>query len=152
MRAFGNILWHFPFFGFISAGVTWLLGLLLTLTIVGAPIGLGLMELGKFFLFPFGHSMVSSAELARARGRTRNLAWRVFSILVLIVYLPLGAILAVLTIVQVGLLFISILGIPAGIVVAESLGTWFNPVGKKCVSNAVVAELERRKAEQQLGA
>ena len=52
MRILGNILWHFPFFGFVNAAVNWLLGLLLTITVVAAPIGLGLMEFGKFLLAP----------------------------------------------------------------------------------------------------
>jgi uncharacterized membrane protein YccF (DUF307 family) len=54
MRTFGNIIWHFPFLGFLTAASTFLLGLLFLVTVVGAPIGLGLMELGKFFLAPFG--------------------------------------------------------------------------------------------------
>jgi uncharacterized membrane protein YccF (DUF307 family) len=49
MRAVGNVLWHFPFLGFVSAIFTYLLGLLLTITVVAAPIGLGLMEFGKFW-------------------------------------------------------------------------------------------------------
>ena len=31
MRTLGNVLWHFPFFGFLTAAFYWLLGLLLTL-------------------------------------------------------------------------------------------------------------------------
>jgi uncharacterized membrane protein YccF (DUF307 family) len=54
LRTLGNILWHFPFLGFITAAFYWLLGLLLTLLVVTAPLGLGLMEFGKFLLAPFG--------------------------------------------------------------------------------------------------
>ena len=39
MKTLGNILWHFPFFGFISAILVFLLGGLLTITVVAAPIG-----------------------------------------------------------------------------------------------------------------
>lgn len=63
MRTLGNILWHFPFFGFVTAAFYWLLGLLLTLLIVTAPIGLGLMEFGKFLFAPFGNAMVRKADL-----------------------------------------------------------------------------------------
>ena len=59
MKTLGNILWHIPFFGFVSAILVYLLGLLLTILVVTAPIGLGLMELGKFLFWPFGNAMIS---------------------------------------------------------------------------------------------
>jgi len=43
MRTLGNILWHVPFLGFLSALGTFIIGGLLTITVVGAPIGLGLL-------------------------------------------------------------------------------------------------------------
>jgi len=52
MRTLGNILWHFPFFGFVNAIVVYLFGLILTATVVAAPIGLGLMRFGKFLFAP----------------------------------------------------------------------------------------------------
>ena len=63
MRTLGNILWHFPFLGFVTATLYWLFGALLTLTVIAAPIGLGLMEYGKFLFFPFGHAMISRDAL-----------------------------------------------------------------------------------------
>ena len=39
----------------VTATLYWLFGALLTITIVAAPIGLGLMEYGKFLFSPFGH-------------------------------------------------------------------------------------------------
>ena len=47
MRALENILWRFPFLGFVNAIATYLLRLLLLVTIVVAPIGRGLMEFGR---------------------------------------------------------------------------------------------------------
>lgn len=55
--------WHIPFLGFLTAAFYWLLGLLLTALVLPAPIGLGLMEFGKFLLAPFGHAMVSKTDL-----------------------------------------------------------------------------------------
>lgn len=52
MRTLGNILWHFPFLGFLSALGTFLLGVILLITIIGAPLGLGLIQLSKFLLCP----------------------------------------------------------------------------------------------------
>jgi uncharacterized membrane protein YccF (DUF307 family) len=142
MRALGNILWHFPFFGFLQAALVWLFGLLLTITVVAAPIGLGLMEYGKFLLAPFSRAMISKANL----NAQQNPAWATYSAVVMVLYLPFGLIFAAISIVQIALLFVSILGIPVAIVVAKSLGTIFNPVNKACVPAAVAEELERRSA------
>ncbi len=146
MRTFGNILWHFPFCGFLTAIATWLIGLILTITVVGAPVGRGLMEHGKFLFSPFKLAMVSGDEL----GKKQNPVWRVFSIIIQIIYFPFGLVLAALTLIQVALLFISITGIPVAIVLAKSLGTYFSPVNKKCVPHAVVEELERRKGQAEI--
>ncbi len=144
MRTFGNVIWHFPFFGFISAIFVYLFGLLLTLTIIAAPIGLGLMELGKLLFAPFGKVMIDSGDL----NLPKNKAWATYSTIIMLLYLPFGLIFAFCAVIQTGLLFLTIVGIPVAMVVAKSLGTYLNPVGKKCVSSAVAAELERRKAEQ----
>ena len=146
MKTLGNILWHFPFFGFVNAIVVYLLGLILTATVIAAPIGLGLMEFGKFLFAPFGHAMVSKSDL----NIEQNQGWKTYSTIVMVIYFPFGLILAALAVVQVFFLFITIIGIPVALVVAKSLGTYLNPVNKKCVHSAVVDELERREAQAQV--
>jgi uncharacterized membrane protein YccF (DUF307 family) len=146
MRTLGNILWHFPFFGFVNAIVVYLLGLILTATVIAAPIGLGLMEFGKFLFAPFGHAMVSKSDL----NIEQNKGWKAYSTIVMVIYFPFGLILALLAVFQVAALFITIIGIPVALVVAKSLGTYLNPVNKKCVHSAVVDELEKREAQAQV--
>jgi uncharacterized membrane protein YccF (DUF307 family) len=146
MKTIGNVLWHFPFFGFVSAILNYLLGLLLVATIIGAPIGLGLMEYGKFLFWPFGNAMISSKEL----NNKPNKLWDAFGLIIRIVYFPFGLVFCILAAIQVFVLCITIVGIPAGMVVAKSLGTYFNPVNKKCVHSAVVDELNRRKAQKEI--
>jgi uncharacterized membrane protein YccF (DUF307 family) len=146
MKTIGNILWHFPFFGFITAIVTWFFGVLLTATIIAAPIGLGLMEYGKLLFWPFGNAMVSKSQL----NIEQNKVWQAYSTIVTIIYFPFGLILTFFAIIQVVALCITIVGIPAALVVAKSLGTYLNPVNKKCVHSAVIAELDRRKAQAQV--
>jgi uncharacterized membrane protein YccF (DUF307 family) len=143
MKALGNVLWHFPFLGFVSAILTYLLGAILTATVVAAPIGLGLMELGKFLFWPFGNDMVSQNSLNVGQ----NPAWKAYATLVMILYFPFGLLLTIVAVFQVVGLFVSIIGIPAALVVAKSLGTFLNPVNKICVPSAVTDELERRKAQ-----
>ena len=146
MKTLGNILWHFQFFVFVNATIVYLLGLILTATVIAAPIGLGLMEFGKFLFAPFGHAMISKSDL----NIKQNAGWKAYSAIVMIIYLPFGLILAFLAVVQVAVLFCSIVGIPVALVVAKSLGTYFNPVNKKCVHSAVVEELQRRAAHAEV--
>jgi len=146
MRTLGNILWHIPFLGFLSALVTFLIGGLLVITVIGAPIGLGLIQLSRFLLSPFSSAMISKKDLKK----DQNKLWQTFGFIVRIIYFPFGLILAIVTIFQIAGLFISLVGIPVALVLAKSLGTYFNPVDKVCVPKAVEDELEQRKAKAQV--
>lgn len=146
MRTLGNILWHIPFLGFLSALGTFLLGGLLVITVIGAPIGLGLIQLSKFLLAPFSNSMISGSEM----DQDQNALWKSFGFIVRIIYFPFGCLIAIAVIFQIAGLFISIIGIPVALVLSKSLSTYFNPVNKKCVPKAVANELEQRKAKAQV--
>ena len=148
MRTLGNVLWHFPFFGFVTATLYWLLGLLLTVLVNTAPIGLGLMEFGKFLFAPFGRTMVSKADLQVAQ----NPVWKAYSTIIMLLYLPLGIVLCVVSAIQVVVACLGIFTIPVALVIAKSLGTLLNPVNKVCVPVAVAEEMERRKANATLDA
>lgn len=147
MQTVGNIIWHVPLLGFVQASLVYVAGLILCATVVGAPIGLGLMEYGNFLFSPFSKAMVSKSELKVKQ----NIVWRIFSTIVTIVYIPFGLVLCVISVLQVALLFVSIVGIPTAIVIAKSLGTLLNPVNKRCVPQAVADELERQRAREQVG-
>lgn len=146
MKTLGNIIWHIPFLGFLSAIGVAFMGLIMTITVVGAPIGVGLFEFSKFLLSPFGHSMVSKSDL----NIEQNKAWKVYSTVIMILYFPFGLFLCCVAIVQIVLMFVTIVGIPPALVVAKSLGTYLNPVNKKCVSSAVTDEMEKRKAQKEV--
>jgi len=146
MRTLGNILGHIPFLGFLSALGTFLIGGLFVITVIGAPIGLGLIQLSKFLLTPFSSAMISKKDL----NVDQNKLWQSFSFIVRILYFPFGLFLAIVTIFQIAGLFITIIGIPVALVLAKSLGTYFNPVNKTCVPKAVQNELEQRKAKEQV--
>ena len=146
MRTLGNILWHVPFFGFLTALGTFLIGGLLVISVIGAPIGLGLIQFSKFLLAPFSFAMIRKKDL----NVKQNKLWQLFSFIVRILYFPFGLLLAFVTILQIAGLFITIIGIPVALVLAKSLGTFFNPVNKICVPKVVQDELERRKAKEQV--
>ncbi len=143
MKTLGNILWHVPFLGFLTALGAFLLGGILVLTVIGAPIGLGLIQLSKFLLTPFSSAMVSKTDLKT----DQNKLWKTFGTIVRVIYFPFGLFLVVVTLVQIVFLFVSIFGIPVALVLAKSLGTYFNPVNKVCVPKAVEDEIGRRKAK-----
>jgi len=142
MRTLANIIWHIPFLGFLSAFSTFLLGLLLVVTVIGAPIGLGLMQLSRFLLTPFSSEMVDKSDL----NQRYNAVWEAYSFIVRILYFPFGLILTVVTIIQIIGLCISIVGIPLAIILSKSLSTYFNPVHKICVSRFTAREAEQAKA------
>lgn len=146
MRTLGNILWHIPFLGFLSALFTFLIGSIFVITVIGAPIGLGLIQLSKFLLTPFSSALVSGKEL----NADQNKLWQSYSFIVRIIYFPFGLLLAIATIFQIAGLFLTIIGIPVALVLSKSLGTYFNPINKKCVPKTVKDELEQRKAKLQV--
>lgn len=146
MRIFGNILWHVPFLGFLSALGAVLIGGVLVITVVAAPIGMGLLELSKFLLAPFTQAMVSKQDLIASK----NQLWGHWEWIVRVIYFPIGLLFAGLIILQVVVSAITIIGIPVAIVSAKSLATFFNPVNKKCVSIAVASELARKKAQTEM--
>ena len=129
MRTLATIIWHIPFLGFITAFWTFVVGGILTLTIIAAPIGLGLIQLSKFLLTPFSMQMVNRSTL----NKKQNKIWKAYGVIVSIFYFPIGLLLAIVTICQIVGLFVSIVGIPVAIVLAKSLGTFFLPVNKVCV-------------------
>ena len=146
MKTLGNILWYFPFLEFVNALFTFLLGGLLVITVIGASIGMGLIQLSKFLLAPFSSSMVDKQDL----NIDQNALWKSFGFIIRILYFPFGLLLAVLTIFEIAGLFVPIVGTPIAIVLAKSLSTFFNPVNKKCVPVTVVDELQKQKAQNQI--
>jgi len=148
MRKLGNLLWHFPLFGFIIAFITFLTGGFFVITVIGAPIGLGLIQHSKFLLTPFSSRMISDSKLKK----DKTPFWKILSVIAFILYLPIGIFASIITIIQIILLFISIIGIPIAVILSKSLSTYFNPINKICVSTSVAKEIEKRAASGKVDA
>ncbi len=86
MRTLGNIIWNFPFLGFVTAAIVFLIGLLFVVTIIAAPIGLGLIQYSKFLLLPFSYDMVSKSELEGEADK--NILWQTYGFILKSVYIP----------------------------------------------------------------
>lgn len=150
MRTFCNIIWHFPYFGFVISLILALGGLFWCITIVGIPLGLGLFQMSLFFLAPHTRRLVSQSDLALVTGKQQNVAYKVWAIIIRILYFPFGLVAAIGIVLHIGLNFITLLGIPNGVAEAKGLASIFNPINKKCVPRAIGEEIDRLKKERLL--
>ncbi|WP_439241840.1 YccF domain-containing protein [Lonepinella sp. BR2474] len=147
MRALANVLWHIPFLGFLDALFCFFIGSILTITVVGAPIGLGLIQYSKFLLLPFKYEMIKKSDT----DLESNKAWKLYGFLLKIIYVPfIGLPLLLISIIQIIALIFSIIGIPCAIVLAKSLSTIFQPVEKICVPRLVANAIHQHNAEEQM--
>ena len=153
MRVLGNFLWHIPGLGFLSAILAYVFGLIMVVTVIGTPIGVGLFELGSFLFAPFTRKLVLRKDID---GDIESKAWKSWSNIAIPLYIPLGLGLFVLNILSMLLVIVTATATIVGIVLlipylytfANALTTILNPAGKKCVNYIVSEELERQKATE----
>lgn len=152
MRSIGNVLWHFPFLGFLTSLGTFLMGGFFVITVVGAPIGLGLIQFAKFLMSPYSHAMISKSEIEQYQSEDEKdgKAWKIFSLIATILWLPFGVFSAIAAGFQGIFCCFTIVGIPVGLVILKSVKVYLNPVNKICVPVAVADELEKRKDKEDL--
>ena len=132
MRMIANILWHIPFLGFINAAISFVIGSVLVLTVVAAPIGLGLIQYARFLMGPFSNRMV---HRSLRPGDDPNILWTTYGFIIKLIYIPIiGLPLTILTTIQI-----------IGLICFKSLGTYLNPVDKVCMN---VDEANYREAER----
>ena len=142
-----NLIW-FVFFGWWQALTYLLLSLFFAITIVGIPIAKSLLQFAKLSAFPFGKEIIKETEL---KG-TDNVSEirKIFGIIVNIIWLPVGAMMAIMYVISGIVSFIIIIDIPAGVVYIRSAKFVLWPIGAKCVSKkqayatAVANEIEKK--------
>tara|TARA_B100000900_G_C20153675_1_gene542934 strand:- start:40 stop:546 length:507 start_codon:yes stop_codon:yes gene_type:complete len=147
MTSLFNLVW-FVFFGAVSAVLLLVLSLLMAITIIGWPIAKVLFNLAKLSAFPFGKEIVRESTLngKDSVGTFRTVGGFIANIL----WLPLGLVLAVCYGILAIFAFITIIGIPIGIVYVRLAKFIVWPVGAKVVTatqaqaSAVANELEKR--------
>lgn len=76
--------------------------------------------------------------------------WDKFSKVIMILWLPIGIVLSIISVLQALALAVTIIGIPVALVIAKSIPTYFNPVNKVCVSTIMADELERVKVQEEI--
>ena len=81
----------------------------------------------------------------------KNILWQTYGFILKTVYVIfLGIPMVILSLVQIVCCFCSIIGIPVAIVMAKSLGTLLQPVGKVCVDHSVAQALLVEQGRSQL--
>ncbi len=147
MSSIVNIIW-FIFGGFLLGIIWYLVGILFYITIIGIPIGKVCFEFGKLSMFPFGKSIIRETELKGSKNVSG--IKKVFQFIINVIWLPFGLFFTLVYFVLGIISFITIIGIPVGIVYVRMGKFILFPVGARVVTkkqeyaSAVVNEMERR--------
>ncbi|GAB6393454.1 MAG: YccF family protein [Treponematales bacterium] len=147
MATIGNVIW-FVFGGELMA-LAWLVFAgIFAVTVVGLPIARACLEFAKLSAFPFGKEVIRDTELKGA-GNVSGFS-KVVSLILNIIWFPIGLCLTVIYLVLGIVSFVTIIGIPVGIVYVRMGAFVLFPIGARVVSKkqanaaAVANELERR--------
>ena len=142
-----NLIW-FLVFGWINSIVYLVLSLIFAITIIGIPIAKSMLQFAKLSAFPFGKEVIRETEL---KGKENVSGSRkIGGIILNIIWFPLGLILSLLHIILGIGAFITIIGIPIGVVYVRMSKFLLFPIGAKVVSNkqaiasAVANEISKR--------
>ena len=142
-----NVVW-FVFFGWTSALIIIIFSVIMAITIIGYPIAKSLFEFAKLSAFPFGKEVIRETDL---KGKINVSSLRkIGGIISNIIWFPIGLFLALVFLLLGIISFLTIIGIPIGIVYVRMAGFILRPVGAKVVTNkqavasAVANEMEKR--------
>ncbi len=125
-----NIIW-FIFLGCYAAFAWLLVALLFSLTIVGIPIGKACFQFAKLSAFPYGKEIIKEVDLVGSENvhDLRKMGGFILNLL----WLPIGIIAFIYYIIAGIAAFISIIGIPVGIVYFKIGKFLLSPIGAKVV-------------------
>jgi len=147
MAAIGNVIWFV--FGGVFFALFWLiLAVIFAITIVGLPLARACLEFAKLSAFPFGKEVIRETEL-KGINNVSGIK-RVIQIILNVIWFPIGLILTITYFVAGIISFISIIGIPVGIVYVRMGQFLLFPIGARVVSkkqaqaSATANELEKR--------
>jgi uncharacterized membrane protein YccF (DUF307 family) len=147
MASLGNLIW-FVFGGEILALLWLVVAGIFAITIVGLPIARACLEFAKLSAFPFGKEVIRDTEL---KG-TDNVSGfsKVLSRVLNIIWFPIGLVLTICYLAGGIASFITIIGIPIGVVYVRMGKFLMFPIGCRVVStkqafaSATANEMEKR--------
>ena len=96
-------------------GIAWYaIGLVFYITIIGIPIGKVCFEFAKLSMFPFGKEVIRETELKGSDNVSK--IKKIFHVIINIIWIPIGILFTLAYLVLGIVSFITIIGIPIGIV------------------------------------
>ncbi len=126
MVLIGNILWFILGFGWLSALLWLLTGVIMAITVVGIPFSVAAFRIARFAAFPFGKQLVPASAVGEKKMFGTNLAnflWIILAGLWLFLSHLFAGVSACLT----------IIGIPFGLAHFKLAMVSFAPLGKRIV-------------------
>ena len=144
-----NFFW-FLFFGWSSAVLVLILSGFMALTVIGIPIAKSLLQFSKLSALPFGKEVIRETEL-KGKGNVSSVR-KIGGIIANIIWFPLGLFMTIIYFLLGIIMFLTIIGIPIGIVYVRMGKFILMPIGAKVVTkkqafaSAVVNEMEKREA------
>lgn len=144
-----NLIWFI--FGGEFLALAWLiLSGICFISVIGIPLGKTFFQLAKLSACPFGKELIRETEL---KGKKNVSAIRkVGGIILNIIWLPIGLLFTLAYLILGALSFITVVGIPVGVVYVRMGKFLLMPIGlkvvtkKQALASAVVNEMERRQA------
>jgi uncharacterized membrane protein YccF (DUF307 family) len=151
MSTIGNVIW-FLLGGEILALVWLLWAGICAITVVGLPIARACLEFAKLSAFPFGKEIIRDTEL---KGKDNvSIVWKIISVILNIIWFPIGLILTIAYLILGIISFITIIGIPVGVVYVRMGKFVLFPIGcrvvtkKQAYASAVANEIEKRNKDK----
>jgi uncharacterized membrane protein YccF (DUF307 family) len=143
MATFGNFLW-FILGGAIWALFTLILAGIFAITIIGLPIARACLEFAKLAAFPFGKAVIRDTELYGKNNVSG--ASKVVSVILNIIWFPIGLIMALAYFALAVSCFVTIIGIPFGIAYVRLGKFIFLPMGARVVSKEDAMRISQNKS------
>jgi uncharacterized membrane protein YccF (DUF307 family) len=147
MTSLINIIW-FVFGGFLLGIIWYIVGFVFYITIIGIPIGRVCFEFGKLSMFPFGKEIIRETEL-KGSNNVSGIK-KVFHVIINIIWMPIGIVFTLVYFILGIASFITVIGIPIGIVYVRMGKFLLFPVGARVVSkkqayaSSIANERDRR--------
>lgn len=102
-----------------------------------------MLQIGSYMMNPFNHALVSRKELKLVQNDvTVSGFMKFFNGIARVLYFIPGLLSVIAIILTTISCFISIIGIPVGLVYARAISAFFNPVDKVCVPREVANQIE----------
>jgi uncharacterized membrane protein YccF (DUF307 family) len=147
VASLGNVIW-FIFGGEIMALLWLIIGGVFYITVIGIPFGRACFEFAKLSAFPFGKEIIKDTELKGAShiSSARKVISTILNILWLIIGVPMTILYFILGIMS----FITIIGIPVGVIYIRMGKFIIKPFGARVVSkrqayaSSAANEIEKR--------